>query len=278
MMHSELASIRIRAHTTRLLARHGEHEGHLRERGMELDELSEYVSGDPLHSINWRATARSRTPIVNRFHPTQQMNLHLIYALSGSMLFGQPPKHTLAVELLSALGYAALLQRDRLRVTLFDDRPRWELRPTRRPGVTEAIHAAASTLDLHRKQIDYTALEHYVMSTLKHPSVLFILGDFLTLPALEALAGRHELHLITIRDPQEETPTLRGRHRLLDPLSGETHSLHLTRRTAAAYTEQMAAHNAALDRWCRTHRVDRVTIRTGEDAIATLAEHLRRQG
>ena len=277
-MHPELAAIRIRAQATRLLARHGEHNGLLRGRGMEFDELSEYVSGDPLHSINWRATARSRTPIVNRFHPTQQMNLHLIYALSGSMLFGQPAKHTLAVELLSALGYAALLQRDRLRVTLFDDHPRWELRPTRQSGVVEAIHSAASTLDLHRKQIDYTALEHYVMATLKHPSVLFILGDFLTLPTLEALAGRHELHLITIRDVQEETPTLRGYHRLLDPLNGTTHTLRLTRRTAAAYAKRMAEHDAALYRWCRTHRVDRVTIYTGEDPIAMLAEHLRRWG
>ncbi len=277
-MHPELASIRIRAQHTRLLARHGEHEGHLRGRGMELDELSEYVSGDPLHSINWRATARSRTPIVNRFHPTQQLNLHLIYALSGSMRFGEPTKHTLAVELLSALGYAALLQRDRLRVSLFDDRPRWELRPTRRGGIVEAIHTAAAALDLHQKQIDYTALEHYVMGTLKHPSVLFILGDFLTLPALEALAGRHELHLITIRDSEEETPTLRGRHRLLDPLDDTVHTLRLTRRTAAAYTKRMAEHDAALDRWCRTHRVDRVTIHTGEDAIAVLAEHLRNRG
>lgn len=275
-MHPALTSIRIRTRRTRLLERHGEHVGHLRGRGMELDELSEYVSGDPLHSINWRATARSGRPIVNRFHPTQQLSVHLVLALSGSLLFGKPTKQSVATQVLTALSSAVLTQRDRLGVTLFDDRPRWQLAPTRRQGADEAIWEAASSIDLHRSAIDYPALQHYLLTTIRHPSVIFVIGDFLTLPALDALASRHALHLIGVRSPEEEMLTLRGSHRLFDPVTGEEQRITITSRVAARYREALRVHDASLGTYCREHRIDRIMLHTDRDPIAALAGHLRK--
>ena len=274
---AELEAIRIHTQRSRLLARHGEHDGTLQGRGMELDELSEYVDGDPLHRINWHATARSGTPIVNRFHSTQQMNIHLVLTLSASMLFGNPSKQSVATQVLSALAYAAQLQRDRLRVTLFDEDVHWELRPSRQAGTLEAIHEAASSVDLLGKQTDYGALEHYLMATLKHPSVLFVIGDFLTMPSLERLSNRHDLHLIAIRSPEEERLGWRGSRGLFDPFTGTTSSITVGARTAAKYAKRMEEHTAALQAYCHQHRIDRVTIHTNDDPIVTLAEHLRSQ-
>jgi len=272
---ADLNAIRIHTQRSRLLARHGEHDGTLQGRGMELDELSEYVDGDPLHRINWHATARSGTPIVNRFHPTQQMNIHLVLTLNASMLFGNPSKQAVATQVLSALAYAAQLQRDRLRVTLFDEDVHWELRPSRQAGTLEAIYEAASTVDLLRKQTDYGAMEHYLMATVKHPSVLFVIGDFLTLPLLDRLAGRHDLHLITIRSPEEERLGWRGSRQLFDPFAGTTSRVTVGARTALRYAKRMEEHDAALQAYCRGHRIDMVTIHTDDDPIITLAEHLR---
>ena len=272
---AELDAIRIHTQRSRLLLRHGEHDGTLQGRGMELDELGEYVDGDPLHRINWHATARSGTPIVNRFRSTQQMNIHLVLTLRASMLFGGPSKHSVATQVLSALAYAAQLQRDRLRVTLFDEDLHWELRLSRQAGTLEAIYEAASTVDLLRKQTDYGALEHYLMATVKQPSVLFVIGDFLTLPSLDRLADRHDLHLVTIRSPEEEQIHWRGSRRLLDPLTGTTSRLIIGARTAAKYAKQMKEHNTALQAYCRQHRIDQVAIHTDDDPILILAEHLR---
>ncbi len=272
---ADLDAIRIHTQRSRLLARHGEHDGILQGRGMELDELGEYVDGDPLHRINWHATARSGTPIVNRFHPTQQMNIHLVLALNASMLFGNPSKHVVATRALSALAYAAQLQRDRLRVSLFDANIHWELRPSHKAGTLEAIYEAASAVDLLQRATDYGAMEHYLISTVKQPSVIFILGDFLTMPSLDRLAGRHELHLVAIRSPEEERIHWRGSRGLFDPFSGTTSRFTVGARTAAKYMKRMEEHDAALQAYCHQHRIDMVTIHTGDDPILALADHLR---
>lgn len=46
--------------------------------GLELDHLREYVRGDPLHTIDWKATARSQKLITRVFSEEQRLEIFLV--------------------------------------------------------------------------------------------------------------------------------------------------------------------------------------------------------
>ncbi|MFT3927866.1 MAG: DUF58 domain-containing protein [Myxococcales bacterium] len=56
--------------------------------GSELESLREYVSQDPLRSIDWKATARRHRPVTRLYQPERSQTLWLV--LDASRTMGQP--------------------------------------------------------------------------------------------------------------------------------------------------------------------------------------------
>jgi uncharacterized protein (DUF58 family) len=275
MKRTDLLSIRIEAHKSKLLARHGDHNGYMRGRGMEFEELGVYTAGDPVHSINWRATARSGYPLVNHFLSAQQLNIHIVVTMNGSLIFGSPPKLDTAAQLVTALSIAALEQKDRLTVTLFERNPLWSLAPTRPSGADEAIWDAFDAVDLFGRQTDYDAMEQYLLSTTRNASLVFVVGDFLTIPKLDKIANRHSLHLLIVRDRSEEEIKLRGNKELLDPSTGESCNVSITDSAAKQYKEEMRQHDVFLEEYTHSLGIKTGFFHTDSNPILDLAAHLR---
>src|SRR3982750_3787621 len=57
-------------------------------RGMDFEELREYIPGDDVRSIDWNVTARMRRPFVKNFREERELTTFLVVDISASGDFG----------------------------------------------------------------------------------------------------------------------------------------------------------------------------------------------
>ena len=66
----------------------GEYHSVFKGRGMDFDEVREYVPGDEVRTIDWNVTARSGRPFVKKFTEERELTILLMVDVSASGNFG----------------------------------------------------------------------------------------------------------------------------------------------------------------------------------------------
>jgi uncharacterized protein (DUF58 family) len=109
----------------------GHHASRLRGRGLIFDELRRYQPGDDVRSIDWKATARLRTPQVRVYNEERERPVLLMVDQRGSMFFGsrRTMKSVLAAEATALAGWRAFMSGDRVGGLVFNDSQMSPIRP-----------------------------------------------------------------------------------------------------------------------------------------------------
>src|SRR5580692_1822915 len=102
----------------------GEYRSVFRGRGMDFDEVREYVPGDEVRTIDWNVTARAGLPFVKKFTEERELTILLLVDVSASGHFGSAAlsKRDLAAELASLLAFSAIRNSDKVGLLLYTDR------------------------------------------------------------------------------------------------------------------------------------------------------------
>ena len=66
----------------------GEYHSVFKGRGMDFDEVREYVPGDEVRAIDWNVTARAGHPFVKKYAEERELNILLLVDISASGNFG----------------------------------------------------------------------------------------------------------------------------------------------------------------------------------------------
>src|SRR5215468_11793646 len=66
----------------------GQYHSVFKGRGMDFDEVREYVPGDEVRAIDWNVTARTGRPFVKKFTEERELTILLLVDLSASGSFG----------------------------------------------------------------------------------------------------------------------------------------------------------------------------------------------
>jgi uncharacterized protein (DUF58 family) len=241
--------------------------------GMEFAEVRPYQPGDDVRTIDWNVTARMGVPFVKKYVEERDLTVFLVVDVSGSLSFGSRAilKRELAAEIAALLAFAAVRNQDRVGAALVSDRLELFLPPRRRR--THVLRLVREILD--RPAHGGTDLEgglQAVLSTLKRRSVLFVISDFLGSPcarALKAAAARHDLILVEIVDPRDETLPEVGPVVLRDAETGRV-ALVNGRRLARRHAERRRREREELSRLAKRLGVDRLELRTDRPYINTL--------
>src|SRR5664279_3871456 len=116
-----LIDIRTRRLATDALA--GQFHSMFRGRGMDFDEVREYVPGDEVRTIDWNVTARAGRPFIKKFAEERELTLLLLVDVSASGHFGSSvqSKRDLAAELACVLALSATRNNDKVGLVLFTD-------------------------------------------------------------------------------------------------------------------------------------------------------------
>ena len=66
----------------------GEYHSVFKGRGVEFEEVREYMHGDDIRTIDWNVTARMGSPYVKRYREERELTVMLAVDASSSSLFG----------------------------------------------------------------------------------------------------------------------------------------------------------------------------------------------
>lgn len=266
--------IRTRRRVRTLLA--GEYHSAFRGQGMDFAEVREYVPGDEVRSLDWNVSARMGAPYVKVFQEERELNVLLAVDVSASGQFGREGtgKRDWMAELGAVLAYSAMRNGDKVGLVLFSDRVELHVPPAK--GTRHGLRLIRDLL-AHKPQgrgTDLEGLLQHLRRVQKKRAVVFLVSDFLApldARALRALARRHDVVALSVRDPwEEELPDL-GLLRLEDLESGRRGWLDSSDPAARAWWSARARERTqALDSTLRAAAVDQVPLRAGEDPVRPL--------
>ncbi|MEM1073741.1 MAG: DUF58 domain-containing protein [Pseudomonadota bacterium] len=111
----------------------GRHASKLRGRGLNFEELRNYIPGDDVRSIDWKVTARTSSAYVRVFTEERDRPTLIVVDQRMSMFFGSQHnmKSVTAAECAAMTAFAVLGQGDRVGGIVFGDVMRAEVRPAR---------------------------------------------------------------------------------------------------------------------------------------------------
>jgi uncharacterized protein (DUF58 family) len=101
----------------------GQYHSVFKGRGMDFDEVREYVPGDEVRAIDWNVTARAGHPFIKKFTEERELTILLLVDVSASGHFGSGPqsKRQWAAEIASVLAFSAIRNNDKVGLVLFSD-------------------------------------------------------------------------------------------------------------------------------------------------------------
>jgi uncharacterized protein (DUF58 family) len=213
-----------RKHLPSRLARLRELDGRaavrVRGQGTEFDSLREYVRGDDVRSIDWRASARNRTVVVRTWQPERDRRVVLVLDTSRTSAGRVEDVPRLDSAMDAALLLAALAARagDRVDFVAADRRIRARVRSTRSRDVTAHLQDAMADLEPVIAEADWADIAGAVAGLGRQRALVVLLTPLEPsaveeglLPVLPALTRHHRVVLASVRDPAlEQLAATRG--------------------------------------------------------------------
>ena len=185
----------------------------VRGQGTEFDSLREYVRGDDWRSIDWRATARSRTTVVRTWQPERDRRVVLLLDTSrtSAARVADVPRLDAAMEAVQLLATLAARAGDVVDVLAGDVALRLQLSSGHRHGVLPDLQAGLGDLEPVFVEADWRMLAGAVQAVTSQRSLVVVLtsldaavGEHGLLPHLPTLARRHEVLVAATVDPTED--------------------------------------------------------------------------
>jgi uncharacterized protein (DUF58 family) len=262
----------------------GDYRSTLHGDGTELAQVRPYVPGDDVRQIDWNVTARTTEPHVRVHLAERVLVTWLVLDASPSMQFGTADrrKADVAEGVAIAVGHVATRRGNRLGAVVFGDAAARSVPP--RQGRVGLLGLLA-TLRAEGDGAGTGSLSEAIDRTgalARQRALVVLVSDFRgpldwRRPLL-ALAGRHDVVAVEIRDPREQELPNMGELWLVDPETGrqlrvDTRSAKLRARfaaAAAAERDEVASTLAGLG-------VRHVVISTEGEWLRPLTVFLRRR-
>ena len=245
----------------------GEYRSGFRGKGIEFDNIREYMPGDEVRSIDWNVTARYNKAFVKQFIEEREMNMFLLIDMSRSNSFGR--KKEFIAEISATLALSATRNNDRVGVIFFTGKVE-KLIPSKN-GKRHVLSIIDSILSYEPQQTDTNIANalQYFNRIEKKRSVVFLISDFLDEgyeKELKVSDGRHDLIRIRVVDRTEERIPAGAIFTFEDLETGETFVMDNMKKDF-----QMAPTGSASKR-------NLITIYTDEDYVKPLKQFFRRRG
>ncbi len=191
----------------------GQVAARVRGQGTEFDALREYVDGDDVRSIDWRATARRTETVVRTWRPERDRRLLLVLdtGRTSAGRVGDAPR--LDASLDAALLLAALATRagDRIDLLAVDRVLRGAVEGAGRADVLPRLVDVMAGLEPALVETDHRRTVAEVLRRSRRRSLVVLFTSLETapledglLPVLGSLTARHTVVVAAVADPRVE--------------------------------------------------------------------------
>lgn len=169
---------------------------------MEFDRIKEYVRGDDVRSINWKATARTGELMVNQYRDERSQPVYS--AIDTGRVMKMPFEglslldHAINASL--AISNIALTKHDKAGLVTFGDRDCSIVPAQKKRTHLYRIQEALYNIETNFKESDFSRLLTYLHHNVRQRSLILLYTNFQTLsgmkrklPVLKQLASKHLL-------------------------------------------------------------------------------------
>lgn len=264
----------------------GEYASVFHGRSLDYDDLRDYVIGDEVRDIDWKATARHTRPLVKRYVATRKQNLLLVVdtgrGMAATTRSGEPKKDV-AIAAAGLVGYLAGRHGDLVGL----------VRGTAASTVAHDMRGSEAHLEMLLRAVDdattltgepsdLTAQLRWVVRNVRRRLFLLIVADDRDLdPSIDELLRRlhaqHEILWLTVEDA--DPTSIDGGRTAYDV--GDTHTLptlvRLDPRVKAAYAahvrQRVERTGALLDR----RSINHARVGSSDEVVPTVFGLLERQ-
>lgn len=285
MIPGELArKIRILQITTRKVVNDvlaGGYTSVFKGRGIEFDEVREYLPGDDVRTIDWNVTARTGRPYVKRYVEERELTVIFLVDLSASGAFGSVNKlkNEIAAEFCALLSFSAVKNNDKVGLVVFTDRVELYVPPKK--GTTHVLRLIRELLNFKPKaaKTDLAGALDYLGKVSKKRAVVFLVSDFQAEgfeKAMRIVSKRHDLVAVPIVDPREVRLPNVGLIELEDAESGEMVLVDTSSAAVRKRYERLGRERSEKFRELfASMGVDKIEVMTDRDYVPKLVSFFR---
>jgi uncharacterized protein (DUF58 family) len=153
---------------------------------MEFEQIKEYVRGDDIRSVNWKATARKGSLMVNNYTDERSQQVYCIIDKGRlmKMPFGGLTLLDYAINSTLVLANVCLQKKDRVGLMTFANKMGSLLAADRKPIQRENILQLLYNQDTAFLESDYEMLYMQIRSRIKHRSLIVLYTNFESLSGL----------------------------------------------------------------------------------------------
>ncbi|BAS17179.1 conserved hypothetical protein [Arthrobacter sp. Hiyo8] len=182
----------------------------IRGAGTEFDSLRDYVRGDDVRSIDWRATARRTAVVVRTWRPERDRRVVIMLDTSRTAAARIDDEPRLDTGMEAALLLAVLAERggDRVDFFAFDRRVRGRVDSAAKGNLLGSLVQAMAPLEAELIEMDWAQIPAQVRAISAHRSLVVLLTSLDSgapeeglIPLVAQLVRQHVVLLGSVRDP-----------------------------------------------------------------------------
>lgn len=255
-------------------------------RSMDFNDLREYVAGDDIKDVDWKASARNRQLLVKRYVAERKHTIMLVVATGRSMAAAataEDSKADLAVLGAGMLGYLALRHADYVGLVAGNAEVRQSERPsTRELNLERMLHVIVDQCGPTAPESDLLGLLDHVVRTVSRRTIMLVVCEDIEIDdelaaRLKRLRAQHELLLLTIGDLDVAGAALGGRSiRNIDNGAAVPWNVRADAELSAELAQQTREREAQRRRRLDQSGIASAHIGTADDAVNAVLTLLER--
>jgi uncharacterized protein (DUF58 family) len=176
--------------------------------GLEFHQLREFREGDSLRQIDWKATARQRTPIAREYQDERDQQIVFMLDCGRRMRSqdGDLAHFDHALNACLLLSYVALRQGDAVGITTFAGEQHHYLAPVKGPGQLNVLLNSVYDLKCTQRPADYSIAVRQLLVRQKRRALVVLVtnlrdeDDEQLLGAVKQLSRQHRVLVVSLRE------------------------------------------------------------------------------
>jgi len=261
----------------------GGYKSAFKGRGLEFDEVREYVVGDEIRFIDWNITARTGSPHIKKFIEEREQSIMILLDASRSGYFGSTDKlkKELAAEISAVLASSAAKNNDKAGLIVFTDRIEKFVPPRKgRNHILRLIREALYFRPEGRRTDIPMAIDYLNRMTTRR-SIAFIISDFYAPDIKVSLSlanKKHDVIAVRITDPRDSVMPDAGVISLVDRESGKRYLLDTGKRSVReGYAAVAQRKSKELKNVFASVGIDSIDISTAKPYTEALAQFFKKR-
>jgi len=245
-------------------------------RGLEIEDIREYVAGDDVRAISWTKMAQYGRPFVKNFREERDLIVFLIVDISASCDVASkgPSRREKNAEIGALLAFSAIANRDRVGLILFSSEIEAYIPPKR--GVKHGVRIVQELLEHQPKYrgTDIGKALGFLSRVQKKRAIAFMLSDLWSEPfekELSLAVKKNDLVMIRVLDSTEQELQPLGLVQGIDPESEQSFLVDIDTKECVRFSEWKKKSDEELAHMISRHNASCINLSTETDPGRPLA-------